>query len=80
MVPVSTDWTNPCNWTPNGVPTATNPVSIINDVTNSPVINTSVMVSSLMIRRNLTINASGSLTTAGEYRQRFIYNAKWDTH
>ncbi|MER0439957.1 choice-of-anchor D domain-containing protein, partial [Emticicia sp. W12TSBA100-4] len=26
---VSTDWSNPCNWTPNGVPTATNPVWIV---------------------------------------------------
>lgn len=32
-----TAWANPCNWSPNGIPSVTNQV-IIGDVTNDPVI------------------------------------------
>jgi hypothetical protein len=34
---VNNDWANSCNWSPNGVPTATNPVFIEN-VANDPVV------------------------------------------
>ena len=34
---LSNDWSNACNWSPNGVPSATNPV-VINNVTNKPTV------------------------------------------
>ncbi|WP_460474422.1 Ig-like domain-containing protein, partial [Emticicia fontis] len=53
----STDWANACNWSPNGVPTATNPV-IINDVTNDPVI-----VSGTALAKKVTVNGAGASIT-----------------
>ncbi len=54
---VSTDWTNPCNWTPNGVPTATNP-TVIPNVTNDPIISSGTNA----VTRNMNINLGGLLT------------------
>ncbi|MES2518978.1 MAG: choice-of-anchor D domain-containing protein, partial [Bacteroidota bacterium] len=62
---VSTEWRNPCNWTPNGVPTATNSVSIPN-VTNAPVISTGTNAVALNVlmqtNANLTVNNGSTLT------------------
>jgi hypothetical protein len=54
---VNTDWTNPCNWSPNGVPTATNP-TVIPDVTNDPIISSGTNA----VTRNIIINLGGLLT------------------
>ncbi|MBL7787632.1 MAG: BspA family leucine-rich repeat surface protein, partial [Chitinophagales bacterium] len=58
---VSTDWANACNWSPNGVPTATNPVNIPN-VANDPVISGTATCLWITNAGNLTINSSGALT------------------
>ncbi|WP_428665800.1 BspA family leucine-rich repeat surface protein [Runella sp.] len=54
---VSTDWANPCNWTPNGIPTATNAVTIP-AVTNDPII-----VSGSMVAKHIQITGSGASLT-----------------
>lgn len=61
---VSSDWNNPCNWTPVGVPTATNPVEIVNSTVYNPVLTSgmNVTISSLKIVRDLTVNSGASLT------------------
>ncbi|MFN3850520.1 MAG: 3-coathanger stack domain-containing protein [Spirosomataceae bacterium] len=62
---VSSDWNNPCNWTPNGVPTATNIVNI-NDVTNDPLVQsgTTAVCKNILLNPSstLTINTGGTLT------------------
>lgn len=64
---VSTDWNTPCNWSPSGVPTATNPV-IIPATTNKPVISsgTSVAKSVLIdgLGASLTVNNGATLTAS----------------
>ncbi len=64
---VSTDWANPCNWSPNGVPSATNNVAIPN-VTNDPVISSGTPAFANRINQNtsskLTVNNGASLTSA----------------
>ncbi|MFY7908453.1 MAG: 3-coathanger stack domain-containing protein, partial [Emticicia sp.] len=61
---ISSDWNNPCNWSPNGVPSATNPVTIPN-VANDPVImsGTTAYAFNIAIGNNasLTINSGGEL-------------------
>lgn len=60
-----TSWANPCNWSPNGVPTATNRLTIPN-VANKPVILTGTTATCLSIgiaaSSSLTINNGGTLT------------------
>jgi hypothetical protein len=56
---LSTDWSNACNWSPNGVPTATNPV-IINNVATKPVILTGTNAHA----KNIT-NNSGAILSIG---------------
>ena len=62
---VSTDWNTPCNWSPYGVPTATNRLTIPN-VANKPVILTGTTATCLSIgiaaASSLTINNGGTLT------------------
>jgi hypothetical protein len=61
----STDWNNPCNWSPNGVPTATNAVEIPN-VTNAPVISGAAVASNMRIAgsgASLTVNSGATLTS-----------------
>jgi hypothetical protein len=64
---VSTDWNTPCNWSPSGVPTVTNPV-IIPATTNKPVISsgTSVAKSVLIdgLGASLTVNNGATLTAS----------------
>ncbi|WP_340239952.1 choice-of-anchor D domain-containing protein, partial [Emticicia soli] len=59
------DWSNACNWSPNGVPTATNPVTIPN-VTNDPVIKsgTNALAKLVVLENNavLTTNVGSTLT------------------
>ncbi len=61
---VSTDWNNACNWSPNGVPTATNIINI-NDVANDPVImsGTTAIAKEIYVQTNarLTVNSGGTL-------------------
>ena len=61
---VSTDWNNACNWSPNGIPTATNSVSIPN-VANDPVIMNGITANAFRIdignNASLTINSGGEL-------------------
>ncbi|NBB22527.1 choice-of-anchor D domain-containing protein, partial [Runella sp. CRIBMP] len=54
---VSTDWANPCNWSPNGVPSATNAVTIP-AATNDPII-----LSGSMVAKHLQITGSGASLT-----------------
>jgi hypothetical protein len=54
---LSTDWSNACNWSPNGVPTATNPV-IINNVANKPAILTGTNAHA----KNITNNTGATLS------------------
>jgi Secretion system C-terminal sorting domain len=56
---VSTDWANPCNWSPNGVPTATNQV-IIGSTTNQPVI----LSGTTAVAKEMYINAGGTLSVS----------------
>jgi hypothetical protein len=60
---VSTDWANACNWSPVGVPSATNPVDITN-VTRKPIIGSGVMAvaKNILLLDTLTINMGGTLT------------------
>lgn len=64
---VSTNWNTPCNWTPNGIPSATNPVTIAN-VPNKPVIlsGTTAACYSIDIEgaATLTINIGSTLTVS----------------
>ncbi|WP_188768473.1 choice-of-anchor D domain-containing protein, partial [Emticicia aquatilis] len=53
----STDWANACNWTPNGIPGAGNPVHI-GIVTNKPIIS-----SGNMLAKTITILGSGAVLT-----------------
>jgi hypothetical protein len=59
----SSDWTNACNWSPVGVPTATNPVEIIN-VARKPIIASGVMAmaKNILLLDTLTVNSGGTLT------------------
>jgi hypothetical protein len=61
----STDWANACNWSPVGVPTATNPVDITN-VTRKPIIASGVMAmaKNILLLDTLTINSGGTLTVS----------------
>ena len=60
----STDWNNPCNWSPNGIPTATNQ-TIINNVTNDPVVlsGTTAVTKEIYVGTGatLTVNSGGTL-------------------
>jgi hypothetical protein len=56
---VSTDWANPCNWSPNGVPTVTNQV-IIGSTTNQPVI----LSGTTAVAKEMYINAGGTLSVS----------------
>lgn len=63
---VGTDWSNPSNWTPNGVPTASHCV-IIPNVSNDPIIqgtNYEAYANNLSIMSNgkLEINSTNSIT------------------
>ncbi|WP_396195292.1 PKD-like domain-containing protein, partial [Flavobacterium sp.] len=67
---VNTDWNNPTNWTPNGVPNATHCV-IIPNVTNDPIIlgtNYEAYASNISLLSNakLDINATNTLTVTNE--------------
>ncbi|WP_157505977.1 BspA family leucine-rich repeat surface protein, partial [Flavobacterium chungangense] len=59
----NTDWSNPCNWTPNGVPTATNPI-IIDNVANDPIVSTTAVAKNIFLNTAsiLTISSTGNLT------------------
>jgi hypothetical protein len=59
----SSDWSNACNWSPVGVPSATNPVDITN-VTRKPIIGTGVMAmaKNILLLDTLTVNMGGTLT------------------
>ena len=59
-----TAWTNPANWTPNGVPTGTTNVIIPSGTPNSPVITTNADVNDLSITGTLTLQI-GQLTVNG---------------
>jgi hypothetical protein len=60
-----TSWANHCNWSPSGVPTATNRITIPN-VAKKPVVLTGTMATCLSIAistsSSLTINNGGTLT------------------
>jgi surface protein len=62
---VNTNWKNPCNWTPNGVPSATNQVFIPN-VTNDPIVETGTTALSqsitLTVSASLRVNTGATLT------------------
>ncbi|MEY2629193.1 MAG: hypothetical protein RLZZ469_88, partial [Bacteroidota bacterium] len=63
---ISTDWNNPTNWTPNGVPTAAHCV-VIPNVTNDPIIsgaNFEAFASNISLLSNakLEVNATNTLT------------------
>jgi hypothetical protein len=55
---ISTDWNTPANWTPAGIPDATNCV-IIPDVTKDPIISGT---STTALANTITVSASSSLT------------------
>ncbi len=61
---VSTNWNDACNWSPNGIPTATNSI-VIPNVTNDPVIMSGTTAYAFRIdignNASLTINSGGEL-------------------
>ncbi len=63
---VNTDWNTPCNWSPSGIPTATNDV-VIPNTTNKPTINTAAVAQTVEVQAGaaLTIAATKSLTVNG---------------
>ncbi|MCR9065073.1 MAG: choice-of-anchor D domain-containing protein, partial [Cytophagales bacterium] len=66
---VNNDWANPCNWTPNGIPTASNPIAF-NTFVNEPIIyNGTAAVGEyfemIASNFNLTIESGASLTLGG---------------
>jgi hypothetical protein len=65
---LSTDWADACNWSPNGVPTATNPV-IINNVANKPTIQNSTNAHA----KNIT-NNTGAILSIGTGATFFVNN------
>jgi hypothetical protein len=73
---VSTDWTNPCNWTPNGVPTATNDVTIpASGITNAPnVLLGNAVAKSINTTNNLTVSANATLTVTNNVTGEFGSN------
>jgi hypothetical protein len=81
----STDWSNACNWSPNGVPSATNPV-LINSLTNCPIISSgTALAKSVQISGaggvSLTINNGAMLTVATDIDKVFILlNANLTNH
>ena len=66
---VSSDWTNPCNWTPNGVPTQTNPV-IISSTGGAVVIptGTNAAAKSISLSGGLVNKASLTISQGSELR------------
>jgi hypothetical protein len=62
---VNTDWNTADNWTPSGVPTASNSLFIDADPANQPTLNTAATVRAVTIFGTLTIGASGNLTVYG---------------
>ncbi len=65
----NTDWNSPCNWSPNGVPTATNAV-IIPDVANDPIVptNLAAVAKSILFQDGnptLTVQSNATLTVTG---------------
>ncbi|AII53413.1 DUF4394 domain-containing protein [Hymenobacter sp. APR13] len=65
---INSDWTNPGNWNPMQVPTATDDVTIPN-VANDPVVSTTQQVNSLLLGNGATLTtADGSqLTLNGNF-------------
>jgi ELWxxDGT repeat protein len=64
---VSTDWNNPGNWDPVGVPSNTNDVLIPGDITNYPVVAANAVARNLWINWGSVNVASGvQLTVNGE--------------
>jgi hypothetical protein len=63
---VSTDWNTACNWSPGGIPTATNQV-IIPDVTNKPNIasNLTATARSIILRVGSGLTNNGTLIVGG---------------
>ncbi len=63
---VSTDWSNACNWSPNGVPTATNQI-IITNVTNKPTVGSSLtaVAKEIILRVGSTLTNNGTLIVGG---------------
>ena len=64
---ISTDWNNPCNWSPNGIPGAGNFVLIPTGLTKYPIVDNNVSMTQLSINEgaSLTVNASKTLTLVG---------------
>jgi hypothetical protein len=60
---VSTSWADRCNWSPNGVPSATNAV-VIPNVANKPTIATGTMV----LAKQITLTTGAVLTNGGTIR------------
>jgi hypothetical protein len=56
---VSSDWTNPANWTPNLVPTAADNVTIPGGTPNSPQLGADQDVGSITVQATATLDANG---------------------
>jgi hypothetical protein len=56
---VSSDWTNPANWTPNLVPTAADNVTIPGGTPNSPLLGADQDVGSITVQATATLDANG---------------------
>jgi len=64
---VSTDWNNPLNWTPNGVPSSSISVTIPSGTSHTCIVNTSAMTCNNMIidQATFTIHAGFVITVTG---------------
>ncbi len=60
---VSPDWSDPANWSPSGVPVATDNV-LIPTSANDPVLSTNVSVQNLTVDIGVTVNTNGFALTA----------------
>ncbi len=64
---VDADWSNPLNWSPNGVPVSTDSVYISAATTPSPMLTRDVSIQGLVLEDGATLNTNGFvLTVAGQ--------------
>jgi len=61
-----TDWTNPCNWSPNGIPGSGNHVNLLTSAVNQPEIlpGLSLTVKSVNIQPSVTLTIAATSTLA----------------
>ncbi|AYQ35902.1 BspA family leucine-rich repeat surface protein [Runella sp. SP2] len=68
----NSDWNTASNWSPSGVPTANDDITILDNVPHDPVINTAVTVNKAFVGNDLTITSLGSFTVTTDFINNFF--------